>query len=526
MKYSRLRLALILTLPLLAGFAFAQPPFGGGQSGGFTFTPGPGRGRGNQRTELLGLFDKAKKGFLNAEERTAAREFIHSRLLPGRGGRGRGGGGGTSSTAAVGPTVKPADVKNYGKESLYDPAVLRTLFLQFEENDWELELQDFAKSDVKVPAKLTVDGKTYENVGVSFRGNSSYSSIPFGRKRSFDLEMDLVEDKQRLGGYRALNLLNAHQDPTFMRSFLYFYVAGQYTAAPKANFVRVVINGESWGVYVNAEQINSDFAKEQLQISKGPHWKISGSPGASAGGLSYLGEDLARYKSAYQIKGKDEPKSWTDLINLTRVLNQTPPDKLEEALAPILDVDGALRFLAVDKALINNDGYWTRASDYGIYEGADGKFHIIPWDSNETWQEEERGRGGAGGSGVAVPPLAGATDSGKALLYRLMAVPALRTRYLGYVRDIAENWLTWEKIGPLVAKEQALIGADVKSDTHKLYSNSAFTEAVTRDGSSAGYGMAPPEYSLKTFIEERHDYLLAHPDIRDLPRTPVAARKP
>jgi hypothetical protein len=127
---------------------------------------------------------------------------------------------------------------------------------------------------------------------------------------------------------------------------------------------------------------------------------------------------------------------------------------------------------------------------------------------------------------VAVPPLAGATDSGKALLYRLMAVPALRTRYLGYVCDITENWLTWEKIGPLVAKEQALIGADVKSDTHKLYSNSAFTEAVMRDGSSAGYGMAPPEYSLKTFIEERHDYLLSHPDIRDLPRTPVAARKP
>ena len=36
-------------------------------------------------------------------------------------------------------------------------------------------------------------------------------------------------------------------------------------------------------------------------------------------------------------------------------------------------------------ALINGDGYWTRASDYSIYLDPKGKFHIIPSDMNEAF---------------------------------------------------------------------------------------------------------------------------------------------
>ena len=36
------------------------------------------------------------------------------------------------------------------------------------------KLEDFHGTDVDVPAKLTVDGKTYPDVGVHFRGMSSY----------------------------------------------------------------------------------------------------------------------------------------------------------------------------------------------------------------------------------------------------------------------------------------------------------------------------------------------------------------
>ena len=60
------------------------------------------------------------------------------------------------------------------------------------------------------------------------------------------------------------------------------------------------------------------------------------------------------------------------MIDLCKVINQTPADKLQAALEPILDTESLLWFLALDVALINNDGYWIRSSDYSLYEDEKG----------------------------------------------------------------------------------------------------------------------------------------------------------
>ena len=112
---------------------------------------------------------------------------------------------------------------------------------------------------------------------------------------------------------------------------------------------------------------------------------------------------------------------------------------------------------------------------------------------------------------ATLDPFAGADDPNKALLYRLLAVPSLRARYLGYMRDIAQNWLDWKKLGPLVTQWQNVIAADVKADTRKIFSTEAFSKAVTEDNAAPGFGpTAPPSMSLKTFVEKRREYLLAY----------------
>jgi len=357
-----------------------------------------------QETKVLKQFDKNGNGRLDAAERKAAREWLTKEREEGRAGRGRGFGprgfgGGAAEPAEPGQKLTPGTVKAFGNEPLYDPNVLRTFFLEFEEADWEKELLDFHNTDVEVPAKLTVDNKVYRDVGVHFRGMSSYMGVAEGRKHSINLSLDFAHKDQNIGGYRTLNLLNSHEDPTFLRSVLSYQIDREYIPAPKANFARVVINGESWGVYVNVEQFNKDFTKESFGTTKGARWKVRGSPGGQ-GSLAYLGEDAAIYKRIYTIKTKDEPKHWTDLIKLCKVLNETPPEKLEEALSPILDIDGALKFLALDITLINNDGYWIRTSDYAIYQDEKGRFHLIPQDSNETFARPGGpGFGGGGGPG-------------------------------------------------------------------------------------------------------------------------------
>lgn len=538
---------LIVMLAMAAAWAAAaQPefPFGpGGRGGpdGFGGPGGPGGGMGGGVQEdypLLKKFDKNTDGWLNAEERQAARAFIEAEKQAGRGPRtpgpgGRGGrfgppGEGPATAGAAGPKVKPSEVPSAGAANLYEPTVLRTLFLDFENPDWEKELAAFYRTDVEVPATLTVDGKTYRGVGVHFRGASSYFTVSEGRKRSLNVALDLVHQDQRLGGYRTLNLLNSHTDPSYLHTVLYMQVARDYLPAPKANFVRVVINGEGWGVYINVQQFNKDFLNEWFRTTKGARWKVPGSPRAGSSGLAYLGDDPAAYKKYYEIKSKDDPKAWAALIELCKLLKETPAEQLEKTLAPKLDLDGALKFLALENIFCNADGYWTRGSDYNLYLDEKGRFHILPHDANETFAEPRgpgmggRGGGGGGGPGLSLHPLAGADDSSKPLLNKLLASPALKARYFSHVRAITERWLDWTKLGPVAQKYHALIAPEVKKETHALASYEAFERSLAADtvipGGGEGRGRGPGmggSMSLKKFVEARRAYLLALPEVKE-----------
>ena len=702
---------------------FDGPPGGPGFGGG-----GPG-GRGGpgflqQELKLVKKFDQDKDKRLNLEERKAAREYL-VKERPQRGGFGpRGFGRGADAEAAKpGPKVSPADVKNNPDAPLYDPNTLRTFFLEFENADWEKELSDFHNTDVEVPAKMTVDGKAYPDVGVHYRGMSSYSMVREGQKRSLNVSVDFAHEGQNVRGFRTLNLLNAHEDPSFLRTVLFYEIARDYIPAPRANFVRVVINGESWGVFVNAEQFNKDFVNQWFKTTKGARWKVPGSPGGR-GSLAFLGDDPSRYKGIYELKSKDDPKARARLVQLCKTLNETPPEKLEEALSPLLDIDGALQFLALENVLINNDGYWIRTSDYNLYADEQGRFHVIPCDANETFaqpggpgfgggpgggrggrgglgggpgafgpgmfiapqivgqadqdksetvtaselgtlaetwfnkldpdqanqvsQEQfiakfndlipppegfgptggpgpggdfgggpprggrggfnpgqfiggslfaaldadkdrfltrpelksameawardwdtnkkgaldgeavsaglgklmagagdqrgggrggfggQRGQGGPGGgpggmrgpggfggarvNGVELDPLLAANDDSKPLISKLLAVPALRTRYLTYVRDIATKWLDWNRLGPVAQHYHDLIAGEVAADTRKLDSMAAFEKSLTENTQGeGGFGPGGREHiGLRTFAEKRRAYLLNHPEIKKL----------
>jgi hypothetical protein len=450
-----------------------------------------GGGGGDGELKLVERFDEDGNGRLDAAERQAART-----VAAGQGGRrfGRRSFGGFAGGAAPepGPRLTPADVRSYPDAHVYDLATLRTLFLQFESGDWEAELEDFNNTDVEVPATMRVDGQTFRDVGVHFRGQSSFGFASAGYKRPLNLSLDFVHDDQRLGGYKTLNLLNAANDPTFLRAVLYTEIARQYIPIPRMNFVRVVINGESWGIYLNAQQFNKELTRDYFGTEDGARWKVPGSPRAMAG-LEYLGDAPDPYRRLYEIKSKDRDESWRDLITLTKVLNETPPERLEAALRPMLDVDGVLKFLALDVALANSDGYWTRASDYSIYQDPEGVFHIIPHDVNEGLGAGGGGGFGGGGSRATISPLVCANDASKPLCSRLLAVPELRTRYLGYVRDIAERWLDWSVIEPMAERYHALIAEDVRTDTRKLESTEAFERGVA---------------GLQQFFESRRAFLL------------------
>jgi hypothetical protein len=451
--------------------------------------------------KLVALFDRNADGRLDAAERKNAREHVlqHPELKPPRRNS-------RFTPGTPGPKVAPSDVPAYQGRDLYDQTIVRTLFLEFEDGAWEKELADFHGTDVDVPAMLTVDGQRYPGVGVHFRGHNSFLAVPEGRKRPLTISIDYTDESQRLLGYRGLHLLNGYVDPTLMRGVLYLDIARQYIAAPKANFVQVVINGESWGLYVNQQRFDTDFLRDHYKTTKGTRWRsLNNAPG---GGLSYLGEELGPYKEAYEIKSKDSRAAWTALRDLCRVLNETPPEKLAPALAPVLDIDTTLKWLALDNVLMNGDGYWEDGSDFNLYTDERGRLSPVPYDVNEAFRPLGGRRGGPPAVGVALDPFAMADDPRKAVIGKLLAAPDVRQQYVRHVRTITERSLDWKVLGPKAAQFEKLIADAVARDTRKLYSTEEFAAGTGLAGTTSSEAT-----SIREFVEQRRAFLLHHAEI-------------
>jgi CotH kinase protein/Lamin Tail Domain len=408
----------------------------------------------------------------------------------------------------------------FAEGDFYDDTVLRTLRLEFSQSDWWSQLEANYQAKENILATLIVDEVVCEDVGVRFRGNTSYMMTGNSQKKSFNIEIDYVREDQRLMGYKTLNLINCSGDPTFMREVLYSNTCRRQIPSAKANFVRLEINGENWGIYANVQQLNAEFIEDWFPSNNGTRWRAQGTMGdagrqpgggtappvvrsidtdppafaaAEAGGgggvtdgvaaLTWQGDDSATYEAVYELKNTGQDDPWASLIHVCDVLNNTPMDQLPDELDYVLNVDRALWVCAFEIVFGDDDGYVNkRGSDYGLYyEPETGRLHLMQYDGNEA-MSEERWSMFYREDDPAVP-----------IMHRLMAIDQYRQRYLAQVRTILESFLTEDAINEKVDAYRALIEDEVMADDKKLYSNQAFESGVD---------------ALKDFVRDRRIFLL------------------
>jgi hypothetical protein len=457
------------------------------------------------KRELVKRFDQDSDGRLQGAERAAAIAWIKEdrEKNPPRRRRSR-----PAPPTDLEPyRVAKDSAAKYPDHDLYDVSVIRTVFLDFANEHWDRDMRLFYRTDIDEPATVTVDGREYRDVGVHFRGSSSYFTVVDRQKKSLSLSFDYVDRKQRLHGHKSVNLLSAHADPSYMRTVLFAHIAGQYLKMPKACWVHLVINGESWGLYVNDQQLNKDFVEQAFGTRKGARWKIGPNFKGEAA-LAYQGPEADEYRTKYELKSASMKKknAWKKLIGLCRTLSESTPEKLEQDLPAMLDIEHALWFLALDNVLMDGDGYHYRGSDYALYMHPDGRFYPLFRDNNESFNYG----GGPGGFGrpgqrnrrgrcETMDTLARVDEERAALSSKLLAVPKWRTQYLANCRTIRDTWLDWRKVGPLIEAWRAKIEPFVSKDDKGLYGYQAFKDALDQ-GSSRRPG-------LRKFFTERREFL-------------------
>ena len=121
-------------------------------------------------------------------------------------------------------------------QDLYDINVIRTINLDFYDENWEyiLDTMIMNNNEGRIFADMSVDGVLYDSVGVRYKGNSSYH--PNHPKNPFNIKIDYIKE-QDLYGYTTLKLSNMFKDPTCVREVLSYEIAGNYFPVSKANYV-------------------------------------------------------------------------------------------------------------------------------------------------------------------------------------------------------------------------------------------------------------------------------------------------
>lgn len=266
----------------------------------------------------------------------------------------------------------------------------------------ETDLANLRNSENDKPVYVACDfffeGKQWYDVGLRYKGNSSLNNVVRTgiEKLPFRLKFDEFEDgipeikNQRFYGFKDLALCSNFNDETLMREkvasdlFLEFGVPAVHTAYYE---VYLDIDGSEsgsnepvfYGVYTLDEVVFDTMLIKIFGSETGNCYKPEGSGAAFA----LEGFDINHFEK----KTNEEEGDWSDIQELYDVLHDnirlTDIESWKSALEKVFDVDGFMKYLAVNNTIENWDTYGNMTHNYYLYhDPADGLIKWISWDNN------------------------------------------------------------------------------------------------------------------------------------------------
>ncbi len=409
----------------------------------------------------------------------------------------------------------------------YDETTLRTIELTFSQSDYWNQLLANKQAEIDIAADLTIDGVTYSNVGVRFKGNSSYNAVQWSQKKPFKITMDSFVSGQNLMGYDKVVLNNSYHDPTFMREVLSYNILRRYMPASKANFVKLVINGSNWGVYVNVQQVDKEMIGEWFNGNDGNRYKCDPvTSGIGNSTLTWQGPTTTPYEASYELKSDPTPTTWSDLINVCDQLNNSTPSTVLSNTDAVLAVDRALWMLACNSVFSTLDSYTGAGHNYYVYQDDHhGRLQTLPWDLNGSFGVFING-GFTAQTIKTLDPLHNIANPSHPLLSKLVSRLSIRDHYAAHIRTLLDEVFDWSVLGPMTAQYKALIDAEVQADPKKLYTYTDFTQNIDVDVVLDNGTRTIP--GLQDLVNTKRAFLLNHwlinravPTLANVTQTPT-----
>jgi hypothetical protein len=202
-------------------------------------------------------------------------------------------------------------------------------------------------------------------------------------KLSFKLKFDAYDPEARFDGLKRLNLHASSGDPSKLHELVAYQTFRDFGVdAPRATPARVFMNGELLGLFIAVEDVDGRYTAAHFPDAPDGNLYKEVWPNAEAPDADFR---LA-------LETNEDVGDVSGLRAFASAVSNATPGSFDSALAPFVDIDALLRYIAVDRALLNWDGimaFYSPVSPHNFYwyedDSPEARFHLIPWDLDNTF---------------------------------------------------------------------------------------------------------------------------------------------
>ena len=360
------------------------------------------------------------------------------------------------------------------------------------ESDLNTLLGDSLYSDHHFPATFSYVSSDYskeiDDVGFRVRGNTSRNAD----KKSFKLSFNEYVSGQKFKGLEKMNLIGQHNDPSLLRYWLSLKaLSDNGLVCSRVSFVKLYINEEYKGLYLNVEHIDDEFLQRRfIDDDEGNLYKcLWGSD------LTFWGAHPSNYYDTYELKTNKSEKDYTDLVQFLFLLEKKNDEDFPCFIEEYFEVDLFLKTLAAEILIGHWDGHAFNKNNFYLYQQpSNGKFVFIEYDMDNTF--------GIDWVGIdwSSRHLNYWHSSERPLVERLLSYPYYKNKFNAYLEEILSYFEDTDWDAVLKSKQDQLSSA-VQEDTY--YSlDYGFQYADFMNAVDNAYGAHIPQ-GIVEYIDDR-----------------------
>jgi spore coat protein CotH len=338
------------------------------------------------------------------------------------------------SAAGSGEAAAVVDELTNDTLGFFDASFVHEISVSFDEREYDEMVDTYAATGEKewIEATVTIDGTTFERVGMRLKGNSSLFGLrgdaggPAGpaSDASADapeslpwlIRLDEYVDGQSYEGIFDLVVRSNTSQTSLNEAVALDLLELAGLASQDAVASSFSVNGSDAELRLVIEHPDDVWMAENFE-DPGALYKAE-----STGDYSYRGTDPGAYDEVFDQEAGKDVTDLTPLVEFLDFINNADDETFYAELSDRLDVEAFATYLAVQELIGNFDDIDGPGNNsYLYYDAETGVVTVVPWDHNLAFGAIDGGGafdggdlapgggfrggppGGIGGAGIAPP---------------------------------------------------------------------------------------------------------------------------